>query len=302
MRLDPSLQSTNVEDRRAAGSAGGGRFRGGASLGLGGVVVVIVLLLLGVEPRQILSLLDSGSSVDPRDSVDRGTDREGAERPSDPMDDERARFVSMVLGDTEATWESVLAASGRAYEKPKLVLFSGATPTACGLGESAMGPFYCPADRTVYIDLAFYRELSERFGAPGDFAQAYVIAHEVGHHIQTLLGITAELERARRGASEVEANAASVRFELQADCYAGVWANHADAARHILEAGDVEEGLAAASAIGDDTIQRRTRGYVVPESFTHGSSAERVKWFRTGLRDGTLESCDTSASGARRGP
>jgi predicted metalloprotease len=207
--------------------------------------------------------------------------------------------VSVVLADTEDTWSRIFADSGRRYEPPRLVMFRQATPSACGMGQAAMGPFYCPEDRQVYIDLAFFRELDQRFGAPGDFAQAYVIAHEVGHHVQNLLGIAEEVHGMRRRSSPQQANALSVLMELQADCLAGVWAHHAHRQRQILEAGDVEEGLRAASAIGDDTIQRRAQGHVVPESWTHGSSAQRVEWFRRGLDAGRVDQCDTFRAARR---
>jgi hypothetical protein len=204
-----------------------------------------------------------------------------------------ARFVSKVLADTEDTWRTIFRQAGRQYQDPKLVLFTGATPTACGTGQTAMGPFYCPADQKVYIDLAFYQDLKVRFKAPGDFAQAYVIAHEVGHHVQHLLGISDKVQAARSRASQTQANALSVRLELQADCLAGIWAHHADRMRNILEAGDIEEALTAASAIGDDRLQQQTRGYAVPDSFTHGTSADRVRWFRRGIESGTLKQCNT---------
>jgi len=208
-------------------------------------------------------------------------------------DDELADFVSVVLADTEDTWNAIFSAAGMSYQEPTLVLFSGATQTACGVGRDATGPFYCPLDRKLYIDLSFYDELRTRFNAPGDFAQAYVIAHEVGHHVQTLLGISQDVDAARRRASRVEANELSVRMELQADCLAGIWAFHADRTRNLLEEGDIEEGLNAAAAIGDDRIQRQTQGWVVPDSFTHGSSTQRVRWFRRGLETGDLNACDT---------
>jgi uncharacterized protein len=204
-----------------------------------------------------------------------------------------ARFVSKVLADTEDTWRVIFRETGRQYQDPKLVLFTGATPTACGTGQTAMGPFYCPSDRTVYIDLAFYQELKARFKAPGDFAQAYVIAHEVGHHVQHLLGIAEKVQAARSRAGEAQANALSVRLELQADCLAGVWAYHADRMRNILEAGDIEEALNAASAIGDDRLQERARGYAVPDTFTHGTSTQRVRWFKRGIEAGELRQCNT---------
>ena len=220
--------------------------------------------------------------------------------PSAPIDstepssnDELADFVSVVLADTEDTWHALFAEQGYRYQEPTLVLFSGYVQSACGLAGAAMGPFYCPADGRLYIDLSFYQELRERFRAPGDFAQAYVIAHEVGHHVQNLLGIAQQVEGAKRRSSTAQANALSVRMELQADCFAGVWAHHADRTRHILEPGDIEEGLNAASAIGDDRIQRQTQGYVVPDSFTHGTSQQRKYWFGVGLRDGDIAACDT---------
>jgi hypothetical protein len=203
----------------------------------------------------------------------------------------------VVLADTEDTWGELFARAGARYEAPKLVLFSGVVRSACGMAQSAMGPFYCPRDQKVYIDLDFYRDLRDRFGAPGDFAQAYVIAHEVGHHVQTLLGVSQQVHEAQQRLPQAEGNALSVRVELQADCYAGVWAHHAHRARQVLEQGDVEEGLAAAAAIGDDRIQQQTQGTVVPESFTHGSSRQRVEWFRRGLEQGDLERCDTFAQG-----
>jgi predicted metalloprotease len=207
--------------------------------------------------------------------------------------DEMADFVSVVLADTEDTWHALFAEQGYRYQEPTLVLFSGYVQSACGLAGAAMGPFYCPADGRLYIDLSFYDELRTRFRAPGDFAQAYVIAHEVGHHVQNLLGIARQVDAERRRSGAAQANALSVRMELQADCFAGVWAHHADRTRQILEPGDLEEGLNAASAIGDDMIQRRTQGYVVPDSFTHGSSQQRVHWFSVGLRNGDIAACDT---------
>jgi predicted metalloprotease len=258
---------------------------GGVRVGLGGIVVLLVAgYLLGIDPLTLLAgvqasqiPIESGQPLPPN----------GAS--GDPLAD----FVSVVLADTEDTWNELFAASGQGYRPPRLVLFSDAVSSACGLGQSAMGPFYCPLDEKVYIDLGFYRDLQDRFGAPGDFAQAYVIAHEVGHHVQNLLGISEQVQRRRQQVSEAEGNRLSVRLELQADCLAGVWAHHADRSRQLLEQGDVEEGLRAAAAIGDDRIQRRTQGEVVPESFTHGSGDQRVRWFRTGLETGDVESCDT---------
>jgi hypothetical protein len=213
--------------------------------------------------------------------------------PPPPAEDLLARFVSVVLADTEDVWTAQFRASGSAYREPRLVLFTGSVPTACGQGAAATGPFYCPGDEKVYIDLGFYDTMRARLGAPGDFAQAYVIAHEVGHHVQNLLGVTAQVDKMRGQVSEARMNALSVRVELQADCLAGVWAHHAQKARQVIEQGDVEEALNAASAIGDDTLQRRSAGTVVPESFTHGTSAQRVRWFRTGLEGGSVKRCNT---------
>ena len=214
-------------------------------------------------------------------------------QPRSPAEDEMARFVSMVLADTEDTWGPIFKAGGAQYREPGMVLYTGATRSGCGVGQAEMGPFYCPADGKVYLDLAFFDELGQRYGAQGDFAQAYVIAHEVGHHVQNLLGISDKVQQARQRVSEREANLLSVRLELQADCLSGVWANHAHRSRQVLEAGDVEEGLAAASAVGDDRMQKQARGFAVPDSFTHGSAAQRVRWFRQGLESGELRACDT---------
>jgi len=249
-----------------------------------GVLVVAGLAwIMGADPRQILQLLSQGGA--PAASESQGP----APDPNDPQ----AAFVSVVLADTEDTWSKLFAEHGRRYEPPHLVLFTDSVQSACGFTSSAVGPFYCPPDRKVYIDLEFYHELDRRFGAPGDFAQAYVVAHEVGHHVQNLMGISDQLSQAQSRASETQANALSVRLELQADCLAGVWANHANERRQLLEEGDVEEGLNAAAAIGDDTIQRRSQGHVTPESWTHGSSEQRVSWFRRGLTSGQMDSCDT---------
>lgn len=282
MRFGKGRESDNVEDRRGESGGRGGFPGGGGKIGIGTVVIALVALYFGVDPSIVLQQL-SGAGAPATETP--------AQAP--PQNDEQARFVSMVLADTEDTWQPLFAAAGQQYVDPKLVLFSGSYPTACGQGEAAMGPFYCPQDRKVYIDLSFYQELKDRFRAPGDFAQAYVIAHEVGHHVQNLLGISAKVQQARQRMSERDANALSVRVELQADCLAGVWANHADRARHVLEQGDVEEALQAATAIGDDTLQKQARGTVVPESFTHGSAAQRVRWFRRGLETGGVKECDT---------
>jgi predicted metalloprotease len=282
MRLDNERESENVEDRR--GEGGGGGFGVGHGVGIGAIILALAAsYFFGVDPTAILGLFSGAGSPAPQ-SVP-------AHKP--PANDEMARFVSKVLADTEDTWRAIFRQAGREYQDPKLVLFTGATPTACGTGQTAMGPFYCPLDQKVYIDLAFYQDLKVRYKAPGDFAQAYVIAHEVGHHVQHLLGILDKVEAARRRASETQANALSVRLELQADCLAGVWAYHADRMRHIIEAGDIEEALAAASAIGDDRLQQQARGYAVPDSFTHGTSAQRVAWFRRGIESGDLGQCNT---------
>ncbi len=286
MRWRTGRQSENVEDRRGQGPQLGRGVRVGGVGGLGLVVILVIALLTGINPLTLLEGVD-GSMVEP-------SPRGGA--PSAPRPggtDEPARFASVILADTEDTWGQIFSAAGRRYDPPRLVLFDGATRSACGLGQAAMGPFYCPPDQQVYLDLSFFRELERRFGAPGDFAQAYVIAHEVGHHVQNQLGIAERVHSLRRRVSEREANALSVRMELQADCLAGVWAYHAHKQRNLLEPGDVEEGLRAAAAIGDDTIQRRTQGHVVPESWTHGSSEQRVRWFRKGMQAGRLDECDT---------
>jgi len=292
MRWRQGRRSENVDDRRGARVPGGG-----LRLGLGGLVgVLLVGWLLGADPLVLLQLLGGASQSVQVPTQLPGPGGTGASAPGDELAD----FVSVILADTEDTWAELFAAEGARYAPPQLVLFTDLVRSACGTGQSAMGPFYCPADAKVYIDLGFYQDLRERFQAPGDFAQAYVIAHEVGHHVQNLVGTSRRVERLRGRSSESERNALSVLLELQADCYAGVWAHHADRARQILESGDVEEGLAAAAAIGDDRIQRQTRGTVVPESFTHGSSQQRVEWFRRGLETGSLDACDTFASAASR--
>lgn len=283
MRMDDQRESDNLEDRR--GSSGGGGLRlGGGRMGLGTIAVALVAsYFLGINPLTVLNMLSGGGMPAIEQSAP-------AQRP--PADDGTARFVSQVLASTEDTWNTAFRASGHTYQEPKLVLFSGMTPTACGTGQSAMGPFYCPGDQKVYIDLVFFRELKERFKAPGEFAQAYVIAHEVGHHVQQQLGISAQVEKARRRAGPREANALSVKLELQADCLAGVWGKHADSMR-LLEPGDLEAALTAASAIGDDRLQQQTQGQIVPDSFTHGSSAQRVRWFRRGFESGDMNQCNT---------
>ncbi|MCE9667685.1 neutral zinc metallopeptidase [Myxococcus stipitatus] len=287
MRWQGGRRSSNVEDRRGQG-IGRPLVVGGSAASL---VVALLVLLLGGDPSVVTS---RSGPVGPRD-VGMG----GSGQTADPRQDELRDFVSVILADTEDTWPALLGPEGVRYVDPRLVLFTGAVQSACGTQQSAVGPFYCPPDQRVYLDLDFFDELERRFGAPGDFARAYVVAHEVGHHVQNLLGISDQVMAARRRGSEAEANALSVLQELQADCFAGIWAHHAQQERRLLEPGDVEEGLAAASAIGDDTLQRRAQGYVVPESFTHGSSAQRVEWFRRGLEQGTLEACDTFGAASR---
>ena len=286
MKWEGNRQSDNVEDRRGSGGGGMPVF-GGRSIGIGTIVVALLGgWVLGINPMTILGLLSGGSPAQVQQAP--------AQRP--PADDTMARFVSTVLADTEDVWQEVFRQQGSNYQQPRLVLFRGATPTACGTGQAAMGPFYCPGDRKVYIDLGFYQTLKDRLGAPGDFAQAYVIAHEVGHHVQNLLGISAKVDQMRGRVSQADYNRLSVKLELQADCFAGVWANHAQQARQILEQGDVEEAMNAAAKIGDDALQRAGGGAVVPDSFTHGTSAQRQRWFNTGLQQGHLKSCDTFAA------
>ena len=278
MRWQMGRRSDNIEDRRGM-PVGRGAVVGG---GLGTVVLVLLAMYFGVDPSVILQGTDPGSSPSAPNVQQR------------PAGDDQLRdFVSVILADTEDTWRDLFRQMGREYQVPRLVLFSGAVQSACGFAEAAVGPFYCPGDRKVYIDLSFYRDLRDKIGAPGDFAQAYVIAHEVGHHVQNLLGIAERIHAARTRRSQAESNALQVRMELQADCLAGVWASNAQRARQILEAGDIEEGLNAASAIGDDRLQRQARGRVVPESFTHGSSAQRVRWFKRGIETGDPGQCDT---------
>ncbi len=283
MRWEGNRESSNVEDYRAGG---GGFGLGGRSIGIGTIVIALVGgAIFGINPLTLLGILSGGGAP-------AQVQQQGPAQPP-PADDRMARFVSTVLADTEDVWGQLFRQGGAQYREPRLALFRGSIATACGHGQSAMGPFYCPADQKVYIDLNFYETLRSRLGAPGDFAQAYVIAHEVGHHVQQQLGITAQMERLRARASPAEANAMSVRMELQADCFAGVWAHHAQNARQILEQGDVEEAMNAAARIGDDALQRAAGRAVVPESFTHGTSAQRQRWFATGLKTGSVKACDT---------
>ena len=291
MKWEGNRESDNVEDRRdssGGGSGGGlGGLLGGRSIGIGTIVVALVGgWIFGINPLTVLGVL-SGEA--PTAQV---AQPGPVQRP--PADDRMGKFVSTVLADTEDIWKDVFARGGATYKEPRLVLFRGQTSTGgCGAGQAAMGPFYCPADQKVYIDLAFYETLTKRLGAPGDFAQAYVIAHEVGHHVQNLLGISGKMEQMRSRVSKTEFNALSVRLELQADCFAGVWANQAQNQRQILQQGDVEEAMNAAAKIGDDALARSSGGAVVPESFTHGTSAQRQKWFDNGLKNGSVKACDT---------
>lgn len=279
MRWRGGRRSTNIEDRR--GQSAAPKMLGG---GIGTIAVILLAWYFGIDPTPLLEgMQSSGQSSQP------GAQPTAEELKNDPLAD----MVSVVVGDTEDVWTEIFAAQGQRYSAPTLVMFSGATRSACGMGQAAMGPFYCPADRKAYIDLSFYEQMRNRFNAPGDFAQAYVIAHEIGHHVQNLLGISGKVHEMKRQLSEVQANALSVKLELQADCFAGVWANRADRARNIIEAGDVDEALNAASAIGDDTLQKQSGRGVVPESFTHGTSAQRQQWFRTGLQSGNPDHCNT---------
>jgi predicted metalloprotease len=280
MRLDDLRGSDNVEDRR------GMRMPGRAGIGIGGLIIIgLISWATGIDPRLLLSGAEMMSGGDSGGVAQ----QQGAPgRPQDPT----GHFVSQVLQSTEIVWGRIFQDGGRAYRKPTLVLYTGGTRTACGVGRAAMGPFYCPNDQRVYLDTSFFRELSERFGAPGQFAEAYVIAHEIGHHVQNQLGILPKVDQARQRSSEVRANQLSVRLELQADCFAGIWANRANAAGR-LDPGDVQQALDAASAIGDDRLERQAQGYVVPDSFTHGTSAQRVRWFQTGVRTGSIKACDT---------
>jgi uncharacterized protein len=287
MKLDDSRRSDNVEDDRGGGGGGGG-IRG-LHLGLGGTLAVIVIgYFMGVSPSTLLGLLNGGGS-----QVTAPTPADPAASANDPQVD----FVRAILGETEDVWGAYFRNMGRTYVRPKLVLFSGQVASACGFANAAAGPFYCPGDQKVYIDLSFYRQLATEFGAPGQFARAYVIAHEVGHHVQNLLGITDKAERAEQRGQRTGAHSVSVEVELQADCFAGVWAAQANNARKILEPGDLEQGLRAASSVGDDTLQKREQGTVVPDSFTHGTSAQRVSWFRRGFDSGKIDNCDTFSAG-----
>jgi uncharacterized protein len=278
MRWRGERESSNVEDRR--GMSGGGRIAIGG--GIGTLIIIIIAVLLGADPQQFLRDMPTDAPA-PSSQGPRNTN---------PQEEELKQFVSVVLGKTEDVWQDIFQQNGKTYREPTLVLFTGQVESACGLGSAASGPFYCPGDQKVYIDLSFYEELRRRFSAPGDFAQAYVIAHEIGHHVQKLLGISDRVDAMQRQMSELDANRLSVRLELQADFFAGVWARHVQK-QGLLEQGDIEEALQAASAIGDDTIQRQSAGYVVPDSFTHGTSEQRLRWFRKGFDTGDLKQGDT---------
>lgn len=282
MRWRGMRESDNVEDRRGKGTriALGG--------GLGTIALIVIIMLLGGDPQALLQ--DAGIG-----GADTSPAVTGAANTGNREEDELAKFVSVVLADTEDVWREIFRGMGKQYREPKLVLFRGQVRSACGFANAAVGPFYCPADEKLYIDLSFYDELSRRFGAPGDFAQAYVIAHEIGHHVQNLLGIMERIDAMRERSSKAQANDLSVRLELQADFFAGVWAHQAQRMKQMLEAGDIEEGLRAATAIGDDRLQMRAQGYVVPDSFTHGTSAQRLRWFRKGLETGDIRQGDTFA-------
>ena len=279
MKWEGNRESSNVEDRRGMSGLGG------RSIGIGGVVIALIAsAIFGVDPGVVMDVLSGGPGSPTQVQAPAG---------QPPANDRVAQFVSVVLADTEDTWQEIFRDNGASYPQPKLVLFSGQTPTACGTGQTATGPFYCPGDQKVYIDLSFFRLMQQRFHVSGEFAQAYVIAHEVGHHVQNIMGIMDKVDEVRRGGSRAQANALSVRLELQADCFAGVWAYHANQARSILEQGDVETALNAATAIGDDTLQKQSQGYAVPDSFTHGTSAQRVRWFRRGIESGQVSACNT---------
>jgi uncharacterized protein len=279
MKWEFGRRSDNVEDQRRGGMSG--TVVGG---GIGTIILALIAMFLGVDPSIVLNNATS---------VNNNSYQTSQPRQISPQEEKLGDFVSVVLADTEDTWSKIFQENGLVYQEPKLVLFTGTVQSACGYAQSAMGPFYCPADQKVYIDLSFYQDLKNRHNSPGDFAQAYVVAHEIGHHVQNLLGISQKVQSLQRRVSEVESNQLSVRLELQADCLAGVWANRANQERQIIEAGDVEEALNAASNIGDDRLQKQARGYVVPDSFTHGSSTQRVRWFKQGLKTGDINQCNT---------
>jgi uncharacterized protein len=285
MRQDDGRESDNIEDRRGMGMGGGFGGRSFPGGGLGMAAAAVIALMLGVDPRTVFQIVGQFSSVpEPQASTPASPG---------PENDKMKKFMAIVLADTEDTWGQIFQKAGSRYIEPKLVLYSGVTQSACGYGQAAMGPFYCPGDQKLYLDMSFFKDLATRHNAPGDFAQAYVVAHEIGHHVQNLMGIARQVTTAQQRATQEQGNQLQVRMELQADCFAGVWANHANQMRHILEPGDIEEALAAASGVGDDRLQRQAQGYVVPESFTHGSSEQRMRWFSTGIKSGDPKSCDT---------
>ncbi len=287
MRWEGGEKSSNVEDRRGAGGHGGGLL-GGRGIGMGTVLIAVVAgLIFGVNPLQIIGMLGNSPMQAPTQQQTAPANTQSA------ADDRNLQFVSTVLRDTEMVWDKLFRDAGGNYVQPKLVLFSGYTPTACGTGQSAMGPFYCPLDQKVYLDTQFFDTLRTELGGGGDFAEAYVIAHEVGHHVQQQMGVLDKVNSLRGRISQTQQNALQVRVELQADCFAGVWAHHAEEQRKILEQGDIEKAMNTAAKIGDDALQKRSQGYVVPDSFTHGSSAQRVRWFTTGLKTGSIQACDT---------
>ena len=286
MRWRGERESTNVEDRRGTGGRGGMPVRGG--LGIGTIVIaVLAAWLFGINPMTVLTLLTGGGDLAVESPQQRG--------PQPAPQDEGGRFAAVVLASTEDTWQRIFEGAGGRYRPPTLVLFNGRTPSACGMGDAASGPFYCPGDQKLYVDLSFFEVLHQRFGAAGDTAQAYVIAHEVGHHVQNLVGTMEQVQAMRGRVSQAQYNQLSVRLELQADCYAGIWAHHSEQSRRWLEPGDIEEAMRAAAAVGDDNIQRRTQGTVVPDAFTHGTSEQRMQWFRTGYETGSVRACDTFA-------
>lgn len=276
MRWERGRRSSNIEDRRGMRIGG----RGLAGGGIGAIVLALVAMYFGVDPSVVLNQVGGPAPTQERVATT-------------PEEERLKEFMAVVLADTEDVWGTLFQQSGQRYRQPTLVLFSGAVQSACGFAEAAMGPFYCPGDQKLYLDMSFFNDLARRHDAPGDFAQAYVVAHEVGHHVQTLLGVSQQVHAARQRAGDAEGNAMQVRMELQADCLAGVWAHHADKTRQVLEPGDTEEALAAAAGVGDDRLQRQTRGVVVPESFTHGSSEQRSRWFARGMQTGDPEQCDT---------
>ena len=291
MKWEGNRQSDNVEDRRSGGGGGGGGGFGGRSIGIGTVVIALIGWgVFGINPLTTIGVLSGGGGGAPQ--VQQGP----AKAP--PQDDKQAAFVSTVLASTEDVWAQIFRQGGAQYRVPKLVLFRGATPTACGTGQSAMGPFYCPGDQKVYLDMGFFDTMSRQLGAPGEFARAYVIAHEVGHHVQTLLGTTGKVDAMRGRVSQREQNALSVRLELQADCYAGIWANRSQQAKSWLDQSDIESAINAAEQIGDDALQRQQTGTVRPDAFTHGSSAQRVRWFTQGFKTGSVQACDTFSAQA----